>query len=81
MIFPSNYCHGQLLAQWTAHRLRADTMADDSLLEKVHDLSDLELAVLLSLIAREHCIISTPPEGLDDLIEELQLVRTPPLPL
>lgn len=56
-------------------------MADESLLEKVHDLSDLELAVLLSLIAREHCLISTPPEGLDDLIEELQLVSFPPKPL
>lgn len=52
-------------------------MADESLLEKVHDLSDLELAVLLSLIAREHCLISTPPEGVDDLIEELRLVSLP----
>ena len=52
-------------------------MADESLIDKVHDLSDLELAALLSLIAREHCLISTPPAGLDDLVEELQLVRTP----
>ena len=33
-------------------------MADESLFEKVHDLSDLELALLLSLVAREHCLIS-----------------------
>jgi hypothetical protein len=50
-------------------------MTDESLLERVHDLSDLELAVLLSLIAREHCLISTPQNGLDDLIEELRLVQ------
>lgn len=53
-------------------------MADESLIEKVHDLSDLELAILLCLISREHCLISTPRDALDDLIEELQLVR--PLP-
>jgi hypothetical protein len=53
-------------------------MADDSLLEKVHDLSDLELAVLLCLIRREHCLISTPVDALDDLIEELKLVLALP---
>ncbi|KAF4976058.1 hypothetical protein FZEAL_7236 [Fusarium zealandicum] len=49
-------------------------MADDSLLNKVHALSDLELAVLLSLISREHCLVSTPSDAIDDLIQELQLV-------
>lgn len=49
-------------------------MADDLLLEKVHDLSDLELAILLCLVSREHGIISTPSDTIDDLIEELQLV-------
>ncbi|ROT43162.1 hypothetical protein SODALDRAFT_327334 [Sodiomyces alkalinus F11] len=51
-------------------------MADDHLLAKVHGLSDLELAALLCLLSREHCLISTPPEALDDLIEELQLIST-----
>ncbi|CAM1508110.1 Fc.00g049580.m01.CDS01 [Cosmosporella sp. VM-42] len=51
-------------------------MADDSLLEKIHALSDLELAVLLCLISREHCLMSTPPEAIDDLIQELQLVAS-----
>ncbi|KAF4464283.1 hypothetical protein FALBO_8890 [Fusarium albosuccineum] len=51
-------------------------MADDSILDKVHALSDLELAVLLSLISREHCLVSTPSEAIDDLIQELQLVAT-----
>ena len=30
-------------------------MADESLLSKVHGLSDLELAALLCLMNREHC--------------------------
>jgi predicted transcriptional regulator len=49
-------------------------MADEDLINRVHGLSDLELAALLCLISREHCMISTPPETLDDLVEELQLV-------
>ncbi|KAH6893223.1 hypothetical protein B0T10DRAFT_267965 [Thelonectria olida] len=51
-------------------------MADDALLEKVHALSDLELAVLLCLISREHCLVSTSSEAIDDLLQELQLVVT-----
>lgn len=51
-------------------------MADDHLLTKVHGLSDLELAGLLCLMSREHCLISTTPEALDDLVEELQLVSS-----
>lgn len=50
-------------------------MADEEVLAKVHNLSDLELAILLSLISREHCLISTPEDAIDDLVEELQLVR------
>lgn len=49
-------------------------MADETLVDKIQDLSDLELAVLLCLIAQEHCIIDTEPEVLDDLVQELQLV-------
>ena len=51
-------------------------MADESLLEKVHDLSDLELAILLCLISREHCLLSTPASTIDGLIQELQLIST-----
>lgn len=47
---------------------------EEDLLERVHGLSDIELAALLSLVTREHCIISTPEDSLDDLIEELQLI-------
>lgn len=49
-------------------------MADDTLLDKVHDLSDLELAILLCLVSREHGLLSTPAHAIDDLIQELQLV-------
>jgi len=62
--------------KWTILGLQASTMADEILLEKIHDLSDLELAALLSLVAREHCLISTPSDALDDLLEELQLVAS-----
>ncbi|TQW02846.1 ATPase associated with various cellular activities AAA_3 [Cordyceps javanica] len=41
-------------------------MADNGLIDKVHDLSDLELAVLLCLISREHFItIATKTFGLE----------------
>jgi hypothetical protein len=50
-------------------------MADEPLLGKIHDLSDLELAVLICLVAKEHCIIDTEPDALDELVEELELVR------
>jgi hypothetical protein len=49
-------------------------MADGTLLDKVHDLSDLELAALICLVAQEHCIIDTDPDVLDDLVQELELV-------
>lgn len=51
-------------------------MADEELLSKIHGLGDLDLAALLCLTSREHCIISTEPEALDDLVQELQLVVT-----
>ena len=56
-------------------------MADDGdqqqqlLLSKVHGLGDLDLAALLSLIAREHCIVATETgPALDTLVEEFRLV-------
>jgi hypothetical protein len=49
-------------------------MADETLVNKIHDLSDLELATLICLVAQEHCIIDTDPDVLDDLVQELQLV-------
>ncbi|KAK5658507.1 hypothetical protein OQA88_1899 [Cercophora sp. LCS_1] len=49
---------------------------DQQLLQKVQGLSNLELAALLSLVAREHCLISTSPEAVDELTEELRLVAS-----
>ena len=48
----------------------------DDILAKVHTLTDLELATLLCLIAREHCLISTHPSSIDDLAAELSLVAS-----
>ena len=50
-------------------------MSSDSLLQRIHELNDLELALLLCLIANEHCIIHTEQESVEDLTEELKLVR------
>ncbi|KAL5615514.1 uncharacterized protein BROUX77_001351 [Berkeleyomyces rouxiae] len=47
---------------------------DDDVIAKVHGLCDTELALLLSLVARENPIISTPAAVQDDLIAELQLI-------
>lgn len=49
-------------------------MAEESLINKVQDLSDLELATLICLVAQEHCIIDTEPDALDNLVQELELV-------
>lgn len=46
------------------------------LLNKVEGLSDLELALLLSLVANEHCLIQTEQEPLESLGQELELVRS-----
>ncbi|TGJ79571.1 hypothetical protein E0Z10_g9192 [Xylaria hypoxylon] len=51
-------------------------MADEDLVHKVRELGDIDLAALLCLISREHCIIGTDPEYLDDLTIELQLVAS-----
>lgn len=51
-------------------------MADEDLVHKVRELGDIDLAALLCLINREHCIISTEKEYLEDLTAELQLVAS-----
>ena len=53
-------------------------MADENLLEKVHKLSDLELAALICLVAQEHCIIDTEPDAIDELVQELEQVKIYP---
>ena len=49
-------------------------MEDTDLFEKVQGLTDLELAVLLSLMAGQQCLIETDQEAIQLLGEELQLV-------
>ncbi|KAL7625789.1 hypothetical protein AAE478_005012 [Parahypoxylon ruwenzoriense] len=51
-------------------------MADEDLLRRIHGLGDLDLAALLCLISREHCIVSTEPSEIDSLIAELRLVAS-----
>ncbi|KAK4163545.1 hypothetical protein QBC43DRAFT_319277 [Cladorrhinum sp. PSN259] len=51
-------------------------MADERLLDKIQTLGDLELATLLCLVAREHCLIGTLPDSVDELAEELRLIAT-----
>lgn len=53
---------------------RIISMEEIGLIERIQELTDLELALLLSLVAGEHCIIQTEEEALDLLGEELELV-------
>lgn len=43
-------------------------------IDHVQDLSDLELAMLLGLIANQHFLVETPDDLIDDLASELALV-------
>lgn len=49
-------------------------MADQDLLDRIHDLSDLELAALICLVTQEHCIIDTNEDSIDELTQEMELV-------
>lgn len=49
-------------------------MSSEAILSQVHDLSSLELATLLCLIAKEHCLFETPEISLNDTAQELALV-------
>ena len=50
-------------------------MEVSELIGKVQELTDIELAMLLSLIAGQHCIIQTERDALNSLEQEIQLVR------
>ena len=49
---------------------------DQSIHSKVQELGDLELATLVCLVAREHCMFSTDHENKIDLQDELRLICT-----
>ncbi|KAF2126675.1 hypothetical protein P153DRAFT_369340 [Dothidotthia symphoricarpi CBS 119687] len=48
----------------------------DPLTAKVQALSDIELAVLICLVADQHCIVEAEKDAIDDVQQELQLVAT-----
>ncbi|KAF1846868.1 uncharacterized protein K460DRAFT_280504 [Cucurbitaria berberidis CBS 394.84] len=50
--------------------------ANDRLAEKVQALSDIELAVLVCLVAEQHCIIEAGKESINDVQAELKLVAS-----
>ena len=52
-------------------------MDPEGIPSKVQDLGDIELAMLLSLVAKQHCLIQTEPEALDALEEEVKRVSRP----
>lgn len=52
----------------------SDIIYPSGLVERVQELTDLELAMLLSLVSGQHCIIKAEQEDLDSLEQELQLV-------
>ena len=60
--------------------LRAKQISSMSNMEgvvaKVQSLSDLELATLLCLVAKQHCLIETEEDVIDDLSQEVALVRS-----
>lgn len=51
-------------------------MGDPRLIERIQNLTDLELALLVSLIARQHCLIEAEEDALHPLQQEIQLVRS-----
>ncbi|MCJ1457669.1 hypothetical protein MMC28_008038 [Mycoblastus sanguinarius] len=51
-------------------------MDSSKLVERVQELTDVELAILLSLIADQHCIIKTEEASSASLEEEIQLIAS-----
>ena len=55
-------------------RLGTNMESAQAFRDHVEDLTDLELAVLLSLVAQHHCMVVANDELLDDIASELALV-------
>jgi hypothetical protein len=53
----------------------------EAVVAKVQQLSDLELATLLCLVAKQHCLIETEEDLLVDVSHELALVGIPEIQL
>lgn len=58
----------------TSHNSETACMDREHIADLVHQLNDVELAVLLSLVARKHCILTTEPECLELLRQQIELV-------
>ncbi|KAJ5315670.1 hypothetical protein N7476_005977 [Penicillium atrosanguineum] len=71
---PSTYHYPSLLPLERVNDLWSAGMDDPSLEDIVRQLSDLEVALFLCLVAREHCLIETTGDGIHDLAKELALV-------
>ena len=52
----------------------SDTVEPSGLVQRVQELTDLELAMLLSFVAGQHCIIAAEQDDLEPLEQELCLV-------
>ena len=52
----------------------SDAVEPSGLVQRVQELTDLELAMLLSFVAGQHCIISAEQDDLEPLEQELCLV-------
>lgn len=52
----------------------SDTVEPSGLVQRVQELTDLELAMLLSFVAGQHCIITAEQDDLEPLEQELCLV-------
>ena len=52
----------------------ARTMDSSTLVEKVQELTDIELAILLSLTSSQHCNVIAERDDLDPLLQEIELV-------
>ena len=50
------------------------TMLPAALIERVQNLTDLELAMLLSLMAGQHCVITAEQGELESMEQEVHLV-------
>jgi hypothetical protein len=51
-------------------------MDNSNIADIARELSDLEVALFLCLVAREHCLIETTSHCINDLARELALVCT-----
>ena len=49
-------------------------MEPTGLVEKIRGLTDLELAILISVVAGQHCLIDTEEDAVEPTSQELQLV-------